>query len=725
MLQSKRTRSCTFIPLFAWGLLTASLHAEEFDVLSWAKSPLKLPSVPPVKWVKGENKTHPVDAFIKKTLEDKNLAPSPQAEARTLIRRLSFDLRGLPPEPSDVESFLKDPSPQAYEALVDKYLNSPQYGERWARHWLDLVRYAETDGYREDKFRPQAYRYRDYVIQAFNRDKPFDQFVQEQLAGDELWPESLEALAATGFYRLGVYEFNQSDVRGQWEFILDDLTDLTGDVFLGLATGCARCHDHKFDPLSQKDYYRLKAFYSAIIPREDRSFWSKAEKQRQIAWENKTKAIREKIEIARKAAVRNEKHRKIARFPEDIQAMIHKPVKERSPYEHQLAELAYRQVTRGLEEQYNKPKGPNKDEWARLLTELKKFAKDKPQPKWALTITDVGPQAPEVHIPGKSDPDLDLSPAFPSALTGASPKILSPRKTPRSTGRRTALAKWLTSSENSLVFRVWVNRLWQYHFGQGIVATSSDFGKLGTPPSHPELLDWLTFKFIEGGMRMKPLHKLMVTSKAYKQSSLVEPQSKSALQDPQGKWLSRRRITRLESEQIRDAMLATSGELQLKVLGPSVEASTSRRSIYVKVKRNSQPAILGSFDCPDGFDSIAKRNVTTTAPQALYLLNGDWPFQRAKAFKKRVDTLTQKQIEKDPQSSVRNLWIEQAYRLAFNRKPTVKEIQRAITFIKPTEGELISTQKDKKPSTISSKEHENRIDFCHVLLNTNEFLYID
>ncbi|MGE3818861.1 MAG: DUF1549 domain-containing protein, partial [Isosphaeraceae bacterium] len=318
----------------------------EADRAFWSFQPLTHPEPPTVDdegWAR-----NPIDQFLFARLKAAGLSPAPEADRRTLIRRLTFDLWGLPPDPAEVEAFAADESPEAYERLVERLLASPHYGERWARHWLDLARYAESDGYRQDAYRPDAWRYRDYVVDAFNRDKPYDQFVAEQIAGDELNPDSPESRVAVGFLRLGTYEYNQRDVPGQWSAILNDLTDVTGDVFLGLGIGCARCHDHKFDPILQRDYYRLQAFFNPILPRDDLDLLppeARADHQARLsAWEAETAAIRQEIAEVERPHRETAARDAIAKFPEDLQAILRKSEADRDPLERQLAALAYRQV---------------------------------------------------------------------------------------------------------------------------------------------------------------------------------------------------------------------------------------------------------------------------------------------------------------------------------------------------------------------------------------------
>ena len=481
----------------------------------WAFQPVRTPSLPEVKdgWVR-----NPIDRFILTRLQAEGLTPAPAAERAALIRRVYFDLTGLPPTPTEVETLLKDQSPNWYETLVDRLLASPRYGERWARHWLDLVRYAESDGYRIDDYRPTAWRYRQYVIDSFNQDKPYNRFVQEQLAGDEIAPDDPAALAATGFLNLWIYEYNQRDVRTQWSIILDDITDVTADVFLGLGMGCAKCHDHKFDPILQKDYYRLQAFFAPMLPQTSTPLATPAQlaehKEKLRRWEEKTADIRRQMEAIEAPYRQSAARGAVSKFPEDIQEMILKPVGERLPLEHQLAELAYRQVYYEYARLDSKMKDEHKQAMIALRKQLVEHDKDRPPAlPPGLTVRDVGTTPPPTIIPKRN---TQVEPGYLTLLDEAPAKIDA---MPNSTGRRSTLARWITEPSNPLTTRVIVNRVWQYHFGRGLVGTSSDFGRLGDKPTHPELLDWLATRFVQDGWSIKQLHRLIMNSATYRQGA--------------------------------------------------------------------------------------------------------------------------------------------------------------------------------------------------------------
>jgi cytochrome c553 len=666
----------------------------------WAFKPVHMPPVPrpgDPAW-----QQNPVDCFIRQRLDAEGLQPAPPADRATLIRRVTFDLIGLPPTPEEVAPFVSDPSPDAYEVLVERLLASPRYGERWARHWLDLVRYAESDGFRHDAYRPNAWRYRDYVIRAFNNDKPYDRFVREQLAGDEIAPDDPEALVATGFLRHTIYEYNQRDARGQWQDMLNDVTDVTADVFLGLGMGCARCHDHKFDPILQKDYYRLQAFFAAMYPRDVplATRQQLAEYQAKTKeWDERTASLRQRIEdLEHKEKVRLE-NMMVAKFPVDVQSMMHKPEAERLPLEKQLAALVFRQVQ--YEWDHMKLKDAEQKKHDEMVKELTKYNSLRPSPyPEAPTMQDVGSEAPLTHMPKKT---AAIPPGFLTILDDGPALITPPGAT--STGRRLALANWLTRPDHPLTTRVIVNRIWQYHFGRGLVPTSSDFGRLGEPPSHSELLDWLAERFVADGWSFKKMHRLLVTSMTYRQSATSLPSEAALKKDPENRLLWKMPTRRLDAEQIRDAILAATGRLDLTVGGPGVEAKEPRRSIYTKVRRNTREPLLDVFDTPEGFASTAQRNVTTTPTQALLMFNSPFLLGEAKAFADRL----QREGNADP--------IDRAYHLALGRGVSSEERAHAEDFI--------HEQTRRIPGQPDAARRAAFVDFCHALLNANEFLYVD
>ena len=668
----------------------------------WAFQPVREPKIPApddLGWSR-----NPIDKFIFTRLQAEGLKPSPEAGRTALVRRIYFDLVGLPPSPKEAAEFVADEAPDAYDRLVERLLQSPRYGEKWARHWLDLVRYAESDGYKSDDYRPQSWRYRDYVIQSLNNDKPYNRFVQEQLAGDELFPEYPDAIVGTAYFRNGIYEYNNRDVRGQWQRILEDITDTTADAFMGLGLQCARCHDHKFDPLLQKDYYRLQAFFAPLLPRDNLVVarpGQKAEYEVQLAkWAAATSDLRAEIEQLLAALKRSTEQGAVDKFIEEIRMMLNKPVATRTPYEHQIAELAYRQVTYEFDRLDAKLVGAAKERVLALRKKLLEFEKLKPEPLPSVcAVTDVGPVASALFIPKKESAG-EIAPGFPTVLN-AQPATIKPL--PNSTGRRSELARWLTQPENPLTARVLVNRIWQGHFGRGLAANTSDFGKLGEPPTHPELLDWLAARLMADGWSLKELHRLIVTSATYRQGagisnqssviskgktqivknragvklnsdSLMTDYSAQLTKDPDNRLLWRGQVRRLEAEQIRDALLAVTGELKEDAAGgPSTDFLTPRRTIYSKVLRNARDPLLDVFDLAESFNSVPQRNVTTTPTQALLLFNSQMMLRHAQAFAKRLET------EYPGGDEGR---VNAAYHLAFSRAPKPAESASALKFLR-------------------------------------------
>lgn len=635
----------------------------------WFFKPVAKVAAPKVnsKWVRND-----IDRFIVAKQTEMKLDQAQEADRHELVRRVYFDLHGLPPTREQIDAFVNDKDPRAYEKLVDQLLASPEYGERWAQHWLDLVRYAESDGYNADEYRPSVWPYRDYVIKSFNDDKPYDQFVREQLAGDEIAPNDPNVLIATCFLRNPVYEWNQRDVRGQWDIILTDMTDTTGELFLGLSMGCAHCHNHKFDPILQKDYYRLRAFLAPVHWRDDLKLATPAEKkahdEQQAKWETATAEIRAKMDALTGPLVEPKVERALTRFTDDLQEMVRKPDEKRAALEKQLAGLCQRQMQRErktFDPMKSLKTEEKKAEYKALEEELKKFDALKPKPLLdAFVATDAGPVAPSVTLKTRKG-EQEIAPGFLTLLEPKEPVI---KPIGNSTGRRTVLANWITRPDNQLSTRVIVNRIWQYHFGRGIVATASDFGKLGEKPTHPELLDYLTNKFVAGGWHFKPLHREIMLSATYRQTARREPTPDIAKIDPSNHYLWHFNPRRLDAEQVRDALLAASGELDPQIGGPAEDGNGTRRSIYTKKKRNNQNELLRALDAPAGFSSTAERQSTTTPTQALQLLNGDWLLARARKLAGRVENID-------------DIWLA-----VLGRLPTKFEHEKAEAFLKKRAG---------------------------------------
>ena len=648
----------------------------------WAYQPVAHPRAPaPAFPATGDN---PVDRFIDARLKKEGLVPAPAADRAVLIRRVTFDVTGLPPSPEEVTAFVKDPDPQAYEKLVDRLLASPRYGERMSRAWLDLVRYADSDGYRADDYRPTAWRYRDYVIKSYNDNKPYDRFVQEQLAGDELFPGNTEALTATGYLRHWIYEWNQRDARGQWDAILNDLTDTTGDVFLGAGMQCARCHDHKFDPILQRDYFALRAFFANIQPADDRLALSTAEEKiyrDQLAvWENKASSIRAAIAAIEEPYRQKAQSGAVERFQDELQEMYRKPASQRTALEEQLVGLIHRQVVYEWDRLDQRIKGEERTKLSDLRKKLEAFDALKPAvPPYLLSVRETGHPAPAVKIPKKN---TLVQPAYLSVLSQTVPAPEAAITLPASgetSGRRSALARWLTTKENPFTARLAMNRLWQHAFHRGLTPFASDFGRLGEPPSHPELLDWLASEFTAKDWDQKAMHRLLLTSACYRRSSTHADAAPGQLKDPQNLLLWRYQPQRLEAEQIRDAIFAVVGDLDLtRSGGDGSPAINPVRSVFTRIMRNRRDPVLDVFDAPQWFNSTSSRDITTTPVQSLLLLNSPFMLRRGTLLAQRI----QKEL---PGADLTDAKVERLYQLLYARSANPAELTRARAFLSAQE----------------------------------------
>ncbi|HEY7307908.1 MAG TPA: PSD1 and planctomycete cytochrome C domain-containing protein [Gemmataceae bacterium] len=685
----------------------------ERDRAHWAFQPVKRPAIPAVNnraWV-----SNPIDAFILAKLEAKGFPPSPPATKRELIRRLYYDLIGLPPTPREVEEFVADTSPRAYEERIDRLLASPRYGEKWGRHWLDLVRFAETNSYERDGRKPNAWRYRDYVIRAFNEDKPYDRFIREQLAGDEMADGGADGVIATGYYRLGIWDDEPTDREQARYDGLDDIVATTGQVFLGLTVDCARCHDHKIDPIPQKDYYRLLSFFHNINhyrnggPTDERPLETAPDGRK--AQEESVRAREQKREELQGA---------LTAFETDFRK-LYEQVHGKRVEPREVARLARADGAKLLcAERYQR--------YAEQRRELRELSRTKAAGEMALCVTESGGQAPETLVLLRGNPHVKgdkVEPAFPVILGGGKPVIPTPPPGAKTTGRRRALADWIAAPDNPLTARVIVNRIWQYHFGRGLVRSSSNFGLQGDRPTHPDLLDFLAGEFVRGGWKMKALHRLILTSNAYRMSSRSNDKALSA--DPANDLLWRFDMRRLTAEEVRDSILALSGTLNLKMYGPGVYtaiprevlagqsmpgsgwgvssfAEQCRRSVYVHVKRSLLTPILESFDTAETDRTTPVRFVTTQPTQALALLNGDFVNQQAGLFAERLRREAGPDLDKQ---------VRLALTLATMRPPTDKEVRRGVDLI-----DALKT-KDGVAAETALKY------FCLVVLNLNEFVYLD
>lgn len=634
----------------------------EHDRAHWAFQPVKRPALPAVRdggWAR-----NPIDTFVLARLESRGLQPNPPASKRELLRRVYYDVTGLPPTPQEVEAFAADPAPAAYETVVERLLASPHYAEKWGRHWLDLVRFAETNSYERDNPKPNAWRYRDYVIRSFNEDKPYDQFIREQLAGDELpgtpadqGADAADRIIATGYYRLGIWDDEPTDADQARYDGLDDIVATTGQVFLGLTFDCARCHDHKIDPIPQKDYYRLLAFFHNLNHYRNGG-------------------------------------------PTDEMRLTADPCGR--PMCVPLAPM---------------PRPEKEDH------KLKAAAPDR-----VLCITEAGAQPPETFVLLRGNPQArgdKVGPAFPQILGGGATIDSTPPPGGRSTGRRLALANWIASPENRLTARVMANRVWQYHFGRGIVRSPNDYGLQGGRPTHPELLDWLATELVARGWSLKHLHRLILTSNTYRMSSRANPEGLAA--DPENDLLWRVDMRRLSAEEIRDSLLAVTGALNRKMYGPGVYVEIpkevlagqsrpgygwgksppeeqSRRSIYIHVKRSLLTPILESFDLAETDRSSPVRFSTTPPTQALGMFNGGFLNQQATAFAARV----RREAGADASRQVRL-----ALNLALARPPRDEEVRRGLRLMEALQ------------ARDGCSADEALRYYCLMVLNLNEFIYLD
>jgi hypothetical protein len=695
-------------------ILPCILAAEPYEIPSqkknhWAWKPVAVVAPPAVKeaaWVKS-----PIDRFVLAKLEAAGLKPTAPAFREQLIRRVSLDLIGLPPSPKEIDSFVNDSSLSAWETVIDRLLASPHYGERWGRHWLDVARYADSNGYEYDEVRPDAWRYRDHVIESFNADKPYTRFIREQLAGDELYPDAPSTWIATGFNLLGPDMTDSSDQVQRRQNTLNDMTDTAGLAFLGLTIGCARCHDHKFEPFPQTDYYRLQAFFTGVKFRQDINV-APLDQRAALAdavakYEAKRKPVQaalDRLEGPYRGVLRSAK---LAKQSEEVREAHETPEEKRTPAQRERVAETIRFVSVSqadvLKQMTEEERAQHKD----VLRQLKVLDATKPLVPLAIGIEDASGTSEKTFLLERGEPanrGAEVEPGFPIVLTSEPARISPPRAS--TTGRRTALANWLTDDKNPLTTRVMVNRLWHHHFGRGIVRTPSDFGLRGERPTHPELLDWLAGQFMRNGWSLKRMHKLMLLSATYQQSTTASPAALRA--DPDNKLFSRMNRQRLEGEIVRDSLLAISGRLNPKQGGPGVlmpisaadkgartatvttdKTEYSRRSVYLFARRNLRNPFLEAFDLPDSNLSCSRRERSTTAPQALALLNDADVVAAARSLAAK--------LQEDPEP------VMAAYRLVLGRKPTQTEMNSAREFL--------------KNSPLS--------ELCRAVFNVNEFVYVD
>ncbi len=679
----------------------------------WAFVPPKRPAVP------GDG--HPVDVFIDAKLREHGLAKGGSADKRTLVRRVYLDLTGLPPSPEEVESFANDDSPDAWTNLVDSLLESPHYGERWGRHWLDLVHYADSGGYERDFDWPTMWRYRDYVVEAFNADKPYDQFIREQIAGDEIAPDSDEANIATGYLRM-VLDNNIKDERTRMDE-LDDNVATTAQAFLAVTAQCARCHDHKFDPIPQKDYYRMQAVFFST-KEIDYPLVPDAEVRRH---EDLNKSISEQQKPLKQRKEELEKPHRDFLFqatldglPAYYRTAWETPADERTKAQRLNArqvDALYKQIVPAdIVERMEAAELADYREAERAIKALED-QRPKPYPT-ARTVTEDSRDPLPSYFLHRGDPGSKGSRMDPGVLTVAAraePAFQPPPAAASTSWRRRHFAEWIASEDNPLTARVMVNRIWQHHFGEGIVRTPSNFGKTGMQPSHPELLDWLSTEFVRSGWSVKHMHRLLLTSEAYRMASRDLPENLA--KDATNRYFWRQSRNRHEVEVIRDQIMAVAGTLDRSVGGPAVrpyidptlfqsstfrtwpgmaigDPASWRRSIYVFSKRSIRYPLFEAFDQPDMVSSCSRRTRSTVAPQALLLMNNAEVLTQAKHFAQRVA------LEAGPDAGAQ---ADRAFRLALSRGPDESERARAVAFLESTPTGLV--------------------DLCQTLFNLNEFLY--
>lgn len=724
----------------------------------WAYEPVKRPETPQVQqkeWVRT-----PIDAFVLAKQEAKGIKPSTDADRATLIRRATLDVWGVIPTPEEVKAFVEDRSPNAYEKLVDRLLASPHYGERQARRWLDLARYADSTGFENDQTRPAMWRYRDYVINAFNQDKPYDQFIKEQLAADELAPGNQDVMVATGFLANYPDNHNSRDLVDRKYQITTDITDTVGAVFLAQTVQCARCHNHKFDKISQKEYFQFQAFFANVaevnkIPAKIGPQEIEFRKQRAI-YQEATKDTRAEMK-AIVDSIREEGTRYYhERYLTDSRESIFKPKDQWTALDrwinHRVDDVtsdenvaAYLYVA-GEDKnsmEYRPEYAPKFKRYEELRQQLAKFDKLKPEngSDTYSAMTELGhPDAPPtfVFFGGNHERPLDeVQPGFPAAIAGDEVPVITPTAT--SSGRRTALANWIANERNPLTARVFVNRAWAQYFGRGVVSTVSDFGKMGDKPTNPELLDYLADEFAKEGWSPKKLHRAILLSHVYQQSSDYREDAKQA--DPENKLLAVFPIVRLDAEEIRDSALQAAGKLDTDTVGgPSVfppapkgldagnkwEVSKdpkdfNRRSLYIFTRRSVPYPMLESFDMASPQEVHSKRDVTTTPLQALTLYNTELTFEWSQDLAGRLIR------EAGSDESAR---IDRLYQILFARNPNKQEKDTLLSYLGSHEKILKAQSKDVAfPRGVRAEEISNPVresafvDLVHTVVNSNDFAY--
>ncbi len=700
----------------------------------WAFQSLK-PVAPPAA-IPAEWERNPIDAFIWQKLAAKQLAPSPAAEPRVWLRRVYFDLIGLPPTPAELDEFLADPSEAARRRVVDKLLADPGYGVRWGRRWLDLVRYADTNGYERDGDKPSAWRYRDYVIDSLNADKPFDQFLTEQLAGDEIDQVTADSMIATSFLRLGTWDDEPADPVVDRYDQLDDVVRGVSTTFLGLSLNCARCHNHKFEPLSQIDYARMLAVFAPLQrPRTDRTEFdlpvgTPADRSRFQALQSRVDEASKQVNLQLTELEKTVRERYLAgpltELAADLRDALRAPADKRDEAQKQLLKKNEKRLSQVVTDAYTADERRQREGFQAAFKAIRETAPAVPK---AYIFQEQAGAVPATQVFRRGDPTTPagvVDPGVPVVLA-ESPLlgVTAPHESATS-GRRLALARWMTDPANPLVARVIVNRLWQGHFGEGLVRTENDFGVMGYPPTHPELLDWLANRLIAGSWKLKDLHRQIVLSNAYGQASGWREDAGKI--DQPNNFLWRFPYRRLDAEPIRDAVLATNGTLNPKLGGPGVypkiaaevlasqsrpgngwgkssPEDAARRSAFIFVKRSLLVPFFELLDLPDTTTSCEQRNVSTIPTQALTLLNSEFMNEQARLLAERLQRDADNDLEKQ---------VTLAYRLTLGRVPQVEELAQSVKFVQQRQA---SAENAESAGALAA--------FCLVLYNLNEFFYID
>jgi hypothetical protein len=754
----------------------------------WAFRPIHRPSVP--RSSPADHVRTPVDALLLDAMGRKGLTFASDADKRTLIRRVSLDLVGLPPHPNDVANFLADTSSDAYGRLVDRLLASPHYGERWGRHWLDIAGYADSEGYDEqDRTRPEAFRFRDYVVRAFNANKPLDQFVIEQLAGDELVPlphknlpaDSIEKLTATGFLRMAADGTATAGAAlpTASNQVVSDTIKIVSTSLLGLSVGCAQCHDHRYDPILQDDYYRLRAVFEPAlnwknwrVPDQRRiSLYTDADRVRVAALGAEANKVAVAYSQKEHNYIERALDKELVKFEptlaKQLKAAFDTPDAKRSAEQKSLlSRYPNVNISAGTLYQYDQASA---DELKKDAAKIAAIQARVPAEQFLRVLTEAPGEMPPTYLFNRGDfqqPKQEIVPGDLTVCVSAGQTGEIAKRDPHlpTTGRRLAYARRLMSGKHPLVGRVLVNRVWLLHFGRGIVGTPSDFGHLGERPTHPELLDWLADEFAASGWNLKRLHRLIVTSTAYRQDSARTPERDAA--DPDNQLLSRMNVRRLDAEIIRDSVLTASGSSFDRMYGTPIPvredavgqivvgvdtkvganepgadvpmgAEEFRRSLYIEVRRSRPLALLRAFDAPVMETNCDRRIASTAAPQALMMMNSDFTLKQADRFAHRL----KREGGSDPRQEV-----QLAFELAFCRPPDAAEVDQSLAFLKSQTGELktrpsamrpqkharATRKKSRRPkyeamerSTAAEPSLQPLTDFCQALLSSNEFLYVD